>query len=85
MTSRFAQLVNALNRESRQILHRFLRNCVALEPVHRVSITNSGLTELSYNMFLNVAIVPWSLSGVNKNRPLDIVGVFPVWKTSSDV
>ena len=29
MTSRFAQLIDALNRESRQILHRFLRNCVA--------------------------------------------------------
>jgi hypothetical protein len=28
MASRFAQLVDALNRESRQILHRCLRNCV---------------------------------------------------------
>jgi len=51
MTSRFAQLVDALHRESRQILHRFLRNCVALEPLHRVSITNSCLTELSYKIF----------------------------------
>jgi hypothetical protein len=32
VTARFAQLVDALNRESRQILHRFLRNCVALSP-----------------------------------------------------
>jgi len=47
MTSRFAQLVDALNRESRQILHHSLRNCVALKLLHRVSITNSGLTELS--------------------------------------
>jgi hypothetical protein len=51
MTSRFAQLVDALHRESRQILHRFLRNCVALEPLHRVSITNSCPTELSYKIF----------------------------------
>jgi hypothetical protein len=51
MTARFAQLVDALHCESRQILHRFLRNCVALEPLHRVSITNSCLTELSYKIF----------------------------------
>jgi len=43
MASRFAQLVDALNRESRQILHRCLRNCVPLEPVHRVSIRNRCL------------------------------------------
>jgi len=47
MASRFAQLVDALNRESRQILHHSPRNCVALRPVRRVSITNSCLTELS--------------------------------------
>src|ERR1700732_4242163 len=80
MTSRFAQLVDALNRESRQILHRFLRNCVALEPLHRVSITNSCLTELSYKIFLNVGIVPLRRDGVNKNRPLDIVVALQMWK-----
>jgi hypothetical protein len=47
MAPRFAQLVDALNRESRQILHRCLRNCVSLEPVHLVSIRNSCLTELT--------------------------------------
>jgi hypothetical protein len=47
MTPRFAQLVDALNRESRQILHHSLRNCVALKLLRRVSITNSCLTELS--------------------------------------
>jgi hypothetical protein len=47
VASRFAHLVDALNRESRQILHRCLRNCVSLEPVHRVSIRNRCLTELS--------------------------------------
>jgi hypothetical protein len=82
MASRFAQLVDALNRESRQILHRFLRNCVALEPLHRVSITNSCLTELSYKIFLNVGIVPLRPSGVNKNRPPDIVVALQLWKTS---
>jgi hypothetical protein len=46
MTPRFAQLVDALNRESRQILHHASRR-VALKSVHRVSITNSCLTELS--------------------------------------
>ena len=51
MASRFAQLVDALNRESRQILHHSSRNCVALKPVHRVSITNSCLTELRENIF----------------------------------
>ena len=51
MTSRFAHLVDALNRESRQILHHSPRNCVALEPVRRVSITNSGLTELTKKIF----------------------------------
>ena len=81
MTSRFAQLVDALNRESRQILHRFLRNCVALEPPHRVSITNSCLTELSYKIFLNVRIVRLRPFGVNKNQPPDIVVAFPLWKT----
>jgi hypothetical protein len=82
MASRFAQLVDALNRESRQILHRFLRNCVALEPLHRVSITNSCLTELSCKIFLNVGIVPLRPSGVNKNRPPDIVVALQLWKTS---
>ena len=81
MTSRFAQLVDALHRESRQILHRFLRNCVALEPLHRVSITNSCLTELRYKIFLNVGIVPLRRDGVNKNRPLDIVVALQLWKT----
>jgi hypothetical protein len=76
MAARFAQLINALNCESRQILHHSLKNCVALEPVHRVSITNSGLTDLSYKMFLNVGIVPLRPSGVNKNLPLDIVVAF---------
>jgi hypothetical protein len=47
MTPRFAQLVDALNCESRQILHHASRNCVALKHLHRVSITNSCLTELS--------------------------------------
>jgi len=47
MTPRFAQLVDALDRESRQILHHSLRNCVALKLLHRVSITNSCLTELN--------------------------------------
>ena len=81
MASRFAQLVDALHCESRQILHHSLRNCVALEPVHRVSITNSCLTELSYKIFLNVGIVPLRPSGVNKNLPLDIVVALPLWKT----
>jgi hypothetical protein len=80
MTARFAQLVDALNCESRQILHRFLRNCAALELVHRVSITNSCLTELSYKMFVNVGIVRSGPSGVNKNRLPDIVVVFPCGK-----
>jgi hypothetical protein len=51
MTSRFAQLIDALNRESRQILHHSPRNCVAPEPLHRVSITNSCPTELNYKIF----------------------------------
>ena len=76
MTARFAQLIDALNCESRQILHHSLRNCVALGPLHRVSITNSCLTDLSYKMFLNVGIVHLGRSGVNKNLPLDIVVAF---------
>lgn len=76
MTARFAQLIDALHCESRQILHHSLRNCVVLEPVHRVSITNSGLTDLSYKMFLNVGIVRLGPSGVNRNPPLGIVVAF---------
>ena len=78
MTARFAQLIDALHCESRQILHHSLRNCVVLEPVHRVSITNSGLTDLSYKMFLNVGIVRLGPSGVNRNPPLGIVVAFHV-------
>lgn len=58
VTPRFAQLVYALNRESRQILHRSPLSCLALEPEHRVSITNSCLTELNWEYRLNVGIVP---------------------------
>jgi hypothetical protein len=76
MTARFAQLIDALDCESRQILHHSLRNCVVFEPVHRVSITNSCLTDLSYKIFLNIGIVHLGLSGVNKNLPLGIVVAF---------
>jgi hypothetical protein len=44
--------------------------------MHRVSITNSCLTDLSYKMFLNVGIVRLGPSGVNKNLPLGIVVSF---------
>jgi hypothetical protein len=77
MTSRFAQLVDALNRESRQILHHSPRNCVALEPVVAFRLQNSRLTELTKKYFMNVGIVRLGLSGVNKNRPPDIVVAFP--------
>jgi hypothetical protein len=87
MTSRFAQLVDALNRESRQILHHSPRNCVALEPLHRVSIDYEQLSDgiKLEKYILNVGIVPLTPSGVNKNVPLDVVLAFPLWKTALGV
>lgn len=81
VTPRFAQLVYALNRESRQILHRSPLSCLALEPEHRVSITNSCLTELNWEYRLNVGIVPSPPPAVNKNPPLDIVVALQLWKS----
>jgi hypothetical protein len=45
MASRFAQLVDALNRESRQILH-YSSETAQQGLVRSAPITNSGLTEL---------------------------------------
>jgi hypothetical protein len=51
MASRFAQLVDALNRESRQILHHSPRNCVRLEPVHRFDYDQLSVGTKVENIF----------------------------------